>query len=104
MPLRPDRAGVHLVLRLNQRHHNVLASLKDLPDVRRPSPPLRKIACVNDKVRCIFLAVLSGDDFMTGNKKKDIPSRQFGLPLHQFDRVTRPGTFCPTAQVGVDWV
>ena len=41
---------------------------------------------------------------MTGNQKKNVPSGQFGLPLYQFDRVTCPGAFRPTAQVGVNGV
>ena len=74
MSLRPDRTGVHLVLRLNQRHDNIVLSLEDLPDVRRPPPSLRKTARVNDKAGRIFLAVPNGNNFMTRDEEENVPS------------------------------
>src|SRR6266403_1121478 len=87
MPLRPDCTGINLILRLNQRHDNVVSAFEDLPDVRRPSTPLGEIAGVNDKACCIFLAILSGDNLMTRNQKENVASGQFDLALDEFDIV-----------------
>ncbi len=102
MPLRPDCTGINLILRLNQRHDNVVSAFEDLPDVRRPSTPLGEIAGVNDKACCIFLAILSGDNLMTRNQKENVASGQFDLALDEFDIVTRACGLDPTLQVWID--
>ncbi|GEC43677.1 hypothetical protein BJA01nite_13190 [Bradyrhizobium japonicum] len=102
--LRPNGAGIHLILRLKQRNDDIMLSFENLPNMGGPAAPEREVAGMDHQARTVSRPVLRRDDFMTRDQEKDIPARQLGLLLHEFDIVRGARKPRPLFQMGVDRV